>query len=124
MLLLLLPVVAAPALVCNKHKVAATCYKGQLVVKAACMNYTISVLDGTMDTSKIEKIWTDETTGKVYQNAFRLGSPCNFPNTIKEGDIFYFELAENAVQNCAVCMMYYPTPQKKLAINVVPGPCR
>ncbi|MFL5773710.1 MAG: hypothetical protein ACJ75F_11165, partial [Flavisolibacter sp.] len=73
---------------CNNKKpeLPAGCYKGRLEVKAACMNYTISVTGGSMDTSRIEKSWTDETTGKTYHNVFALGSRCNFPGDIKEGD--------------------------------------
>ncbi|MBL7725813.1 MAG: hypothetical protein JNK27_16865 [Chitinophagaceae bacterium] len=96
-----------------------TAYKGRLEVKGLCMNYTISVLQGNIDPSLILSDWTDETTGKQYKNVFKLGSPCNFPSTINQGDEFYFTIDTSTVQNCAVCMAFYPTPSKALAIKVV-----
>ncbi len=102
---------------CKKAK-EADVYKGKLVIKAMCMNYTISVLS-TIDDSLVEKTWTDESTGKSYSNAFGLGSRCDFPANIKEGDEFYFKIDTAVKQGCAVCMAYYPTPAKKLSIKVV-----
>jgi hypothetical protein len=99
------------------------CYKGRLEVKAACMNYTISVLSGNMDPARIESSWTDETTGKTYKNAFALGSRCTFPSRINAGDEFYFMIDSTSAQNCAVCMIYYPTPAKHLSIKVLDAPC-
>lgn len=101
---------------CSKKR---TAYKGRLEVKGICMNYTISVLEGHIDTSLTVADWTDETTGKQYKNVFKLGSPCNFPANLEKGDEFYFEIDSSAVQNCAVCMAYYPTPSKSLAIKVI-----
>lgn len=103
---------------CSKKKTSAT-YKGKLEVKALCMNYTISVVEGDIDPSLVEKSWTDETTKKTYTNAFKLGSPCSFPESIKEGDEFYFTIDTTTKQDCAVCMAYYPTPSKAIAIKVV-----
>ena len=99
------------------------CYKGKLVIKAACMNYTISVTGGTMDTSRIESSWTDETTSKTYKNVFALGSRCNFPPDIKEGDEFYFNIDSTTAMNCAVCLIYYPVPQRHLSIKLLSQPC-
>lgn len=101
---------------CSKKTAA---YKGRLEVKGLCMNYTIGVLQGNIDPSLIVSDWTDETTGKQYKNVFKLGSPCNFPSTINQGDEFYFTIDSSTVQNCAVCMAFYPTPSKALAIKVV-----
>lgn len=99
------------------------CYKGRLEIKGGCMNYTISLLQGNLDTSLLTSQWTDETTGKTYRNVFALGSRCTFPNTIGPGDEFYFRIDSTSVQNCAVCMMYYPVPPRHLSIKVVDGPC-
>lgn len=103
----------------NKTKEEAR-LKGRLEVKALCMNYTISLVEGELDRELIEAEWTDESTGKQYKNAFGLGSPCSFPDTIKEGDEFYFTIDTTTKQDCAVCMAYYPTPSKKLKIKVLP----
>ena len=94
-------------------------YKGKLEIKALCMNYTIRVLEGNADRSMVTANWTDESTNKSYSNVFALGSPCTFPATIKEGDEFYFTIDPAPNRDCAVCMAYYPTPPKKLAIKVV-----
>jgi hypothetical protein len=107
----------------KKSSAASNCYKGRLAIQAACMNYTISLEQGNIDTSLIASRWTDETTGKTYKNVFALGSRCTFPSSIKEGDEFYFTLDSSTVQNCAVCLMYYPVPPKKLSIKVIKGPC-
>lgn len=103
---------------CKNNKIAGSSYKGRLEIKGICMNYTIKVLDGNIDTSLISSQWTDETTGKSYTNVFKLGSPCNFPATIEQGDEFTFSIDTASKQDCAVCMAYYPTPSRHLAIKV------
>lgn len=106
---------------CSGSKATPTRYKGKLQVKGICMNYTFSVIEGKIDSSLVNSSWTDENTGKAYQQAFGLRNPCNFPGTINEGDEFYFYIDSTSVkQDCAVCMAYYPTPSRKLSIKVVP----
>ena len=100
------------------------CYKGRLEVKGGCMNYTISITSPNVDTSLVARNWTDENTGKTYKNVFALKSRCTFPDNINAGDEFYFMIDSTSVQNCAVCLMYYPVPSKKLSIKVIPGPCQ
>ena len=102
---------------CSKKNAAA--YRGRLEIKGICMNYTISVLTDGFDTSLIADSWTDDVTGKTYQHVFRLGSPCNFPADINEGDEFDFVIDTTSKQVCAVCEAYYPTPSKSLAIKVI-----
>jgi hypothetical protein len=109
---------------CNKNSSNEKCYKGKLEIKALCMNYTIKLLEGEMDTSSIAAQWTDEHTGKSYTNVFSLGSPCTFPPGINEGDEFYFTIDTTTKQDCAVCMAYYPKPAKQLAIKILPGACK
>ncbi|HRF24893.1 MAG TPA: hypothetical protein PLR98_12040, partial [Chitinophagaceae bacterium] len=93
--------------------------KGRLEVSGICSNITISVIEGKIDTSKIVTQWTDETTDKNYSHAFKLGNPCNFPDTLKAGDEFYFTIDTAKQEDCAVCMAYYPTPSKSLNIKVL-----
>ena len=104
---------------CNKKKDTEEVYKGRLEIKALCMNYTVKLTAGNIDTSKIVSNWTDESTNKNYSNVFGLQNPCNFPAGVKEGEEFYFILDTSAVKDCAVCMAYYPTPPKKLAIKII-----
>ena len=102
-----------------KNKNENSAYKGKLEVKGMCMNYTIKLLEGKIDTSKFVTEWKNESTGKTHNNVFALGSVCNFPSTINEGDEFYFTIDTTYVSNCAVCLAYYPKPVKSIAIKVV-----
>ena len=102
-----------------KSKNESSAYKGKLEVKGMCMNYTIKLLEGKIDASKLVVEWKNEVTGKTYNNVFALGSVCNFPSTINEGDEFYFTIDTTYVSNCAVCLAYYPKPAKSIAIKVV-----
>ena len=97
---------------------------GRLEIKAICSNYTISIIDSFLpyDTSLTVANWTDETTGKSYKNVFKLGNPCQFPDSIKQGDEFYFLIDNGKQKDCMVCMAYYPTPSKKINIKVVKKP--
>jgi hypothetical protein len=108
---------------CKKTSAASTsCYKGRLEIKGICSNYTIKLLEGNLDTSKVVASWTNESTKKSYTNVFALGSPCTFPSTLNAGDEFYFVL-DDSKQECAVCMAYYPKPEKALSIKVLDKPC-
>ena len=107
----------------NNSQKADGCYKGRLEIKGICSNYTITVLEGSLDSSKISKSWTDENTNKRYSNVFALDSPCSFPEDIKEGDEFYFIVREEGDKDCNVCMAYYTTPPKRLSITVSKTAC-
>jgi hypothetical protein len=110
-------ILGLPAKNCHNKKESAG-LKGKLEIKALCMNYTIRLVEGTLDTSQIVAHWTDQSSGKSYTNVFGLASPCDFPSNIKQGDEFYFTIDTAKQNNCAVCMAYYPTPPKKLIIKV------
>ncbi len=103
---------------CGNKRTGAT-LKGRLEIAGICMNYTISVIEGNPGKDAVEPSWTDETTNNSYTNAFRLGNPCDFPATIKQGDEFYFSIDTAKGKECAVCMAYYPTPSKSLSIKVI-----
>jgi hypothetical protein len=94
--------------------------KGRLEIAGICSNYTIGLLEGDPGQNAVEANWTDETTGKQYDNVFRLENPCEFPGTIKQGDEFYFVIDSSIQKPCTVCLAYYPTPTKKIPIKVVP----
>lgn len=104
---------------CNEKKSGDGTYKAKLEIKGICMNYTIRLMEGDLDTSMVVANWTDESTGKSYNNVFALGSPCTFPSSIKEGDEFFFRIDTTTKQECAVCMAFYPVPPKKLSIKVL-----
>jgi hypothetical protein len=86
------------------------------------MNYVIKVLEGDLKVLSVEKEWVDESDGKRYNNVFALGSPCTFPD-LKEGETFYFTLAQKEDTGCNVCMAYRPVPAAKNAIVVSKTPC-
>lgn len=94
-------------------------YKGRLEIAGVCMNYTIKLLKGKMDTSQISASWRDDVTGKTYSNVFALKNVCSFPSSIKQGDEFYFYLDTSSDKGCVTCMAYYPKPPKRLSIRVV-----
>ncbi len=94
-------------------------YKARFEINGICSNYTMSLVEGTLDTSLIVARWTDETTNKSYTNAFALANPCSFPDTINLGDEFYFSIDTAKPKDCMVCMAYYPKPHKALAIKVL-----
>ena len=108
---------------CKQQQLPQGCYKGKLEIKALCMNYTISIQSKNFDSSMVVANWTDENTGKGYKNVFELGSKCTFPDSLKEGNEFYFTIDSTSVQNCSVCMAYYPAPPKKVSIKVLQAPC-
>ena len=122
-LYLLLVLMVTTSTTCRKDKISSNCYKARLEIKGICMNYTISVIEGNIDTSMVETQWTNPGTGTSYSKAFRLGSVCDFPPALNQGDEFYFTIENTANTDCAVCMAYYPTPKKTLSIKVIPGPC-
>ncbi len=97
-------------------------YKGKLEIAGICMNYTISVVNGDMDSSLVEADWTDMNGNKSYKNVFALGSPCTFPDTIKQGDEFWFTIDTTGQQSCAVCDAWYPRPAKSIRIKVTENP--
>lgn len=121
--LLLLPgllLLTATANQCKSKKASNNTYKARLETKGLCMNYTLRLVEGNIDTSLVDASWTDEIKGKTFNNVFGLANPCDFPTTINEGDEFYFTIDTAKPKNCAVCMAYYPTPAHKLSIKVVP----
>ena len=103
---------------CGK-KITQAKFKGRLEIAGICMNYTVRLLKGKIDTSQISTSWRDEVTGKTYYKVFALKNVCSFPASIKQGDEFYFTMDTLSDKGCMTCMAYYPKPPKKLAIRVV-----
>ena len=116
---LLLLAVSGMAFQCSKPVEEGTVYTGKLEIKAICMNYTLTVTAGNIDTSMVVEDWTDPTTNNSYENAFALANPCSFPDSIQAGQEFKFVITSPAPEQCAVCLAYYPVPSKKLHIRVV-----
>jgi hypothetical protein len=104
---------------CSNKNLKTGCYKGRLEIKAICSNYTIKLLEGNIDTGKVATSWTDENTSKIYTNVFALNNPCSFPDSLQQGDEFYFTVKEEKETGCMVCKAYYPVPPKRLSISVI-----
>ena len=117
-----IPLVILLSVLAGKCKNKSSIYKGRLEVKGMCMNYTIKLLEGDLDTSKYVAEWKNESTGKTHTKVFALGSVCTFPSTLKEGDEFYFTIDSAYKSDCVVCLAYYPKPSKGLTIKVVTNP--
>jgi hypothetical protein len=108
---------------CDKQETIANgCFKGKLVVKGICKNDVVQLLEGKNDALLVESSWTYPTTGMVYQNVFAVDSKCTFPDSLKEGDEFYFTLDSTQSEDCALCKALSPVPTTKLKIKLcVPG---
>jgi hypothetical protein len=97
----------------------APCLKGKLLLKGICMNYVIQLVDGNIDTNRIHVKWINPMTKVEYKNVFGLASICTFPETIAEGQEFYFSVLDkpdSAV--CVRCKAYAPVPDKMLHISI------
>lgn len=104
---------------CTSNKTSKKVYKARLEIKGICSNYTFTLLEGKIDTSKIVSEWTDGATGKVYKNVFASANTCELPDTLKQGDEFYFSIDTALNKQCMVCMAYYPKPPRSLLFKVV-----
>ncbi|MDG2372280.1 MAG: hypothetical protein P8L83_06670 [Flavobacteriaceae bacterium] len=94
-------------------------YKAKLAIKGICFNYVIEFIDVSSNFNLVESQWVDETTGRVYNNVFRLSNYCDFPPEIQEGDEFYFALSTSTDDPlCFVCEAFRPTPAKSINIDV------
>ena len=99
------------AATCNRAATKQSqCLKGRLVIKGICSNYVIQLVEGHASGLQLAASWTDETTGKTYQNVFALASKCSFPD-MAEGAEFYFTLADKPEEGCNVCLAYRPVPE-------------
>ena len=94
------------------------CFTGKLVKKGICMNYVIQVMDENFDKKIIEITWRDDSSKQDFQNVFTLGSVCDFPSDMSEGDLFNFSILDYYDKQCAVCLAYTPTPKKSINIIV------
>ena len=66
----LIPAFIVLTLTANKCKDNDPALKGRLEVKGMCMNYTIKLVEGKLDTSLYISEWKDETTGTIHRNVF------------------------------------------------------
>ena len=89
------------------------------MIKELCSHYVVQVIDGTVDSSRVVNNWKDEKRQATFNKVFSVANRCNFPSTLNEGDEFEFSFDPNPpAQNCAVCLAYYPIPDKINAIKI------
>lgn len=119
----LLLVIGLPltSFLCRKEDMSGPEFRGRVAVLGMCGNITLSLIDGSLDTSRYRTGWKDPNTGITHPNAFRLENPCTvgFPANIKVGDVFRFTVTESSTanRNCMMCMAYYPTPDVGVSIR-------
>ena len=91
------------------------------VIGGICSQYTIQLIDGDMDPARYVKTWKNNMTDSVYHNVFAVANYCYFnTQNLQKGDVFQFNLlADSAVQNCAVCLIYEPIPPVANTIRVI-----
>ena len=95
--------------------------KGKLLFNGMCGQYTVQLLEGYMPPEKIVASWKFPNTDSIYTNVFAAANVCNFGEFhLQQGDVFTFKLDSlPPVQNCAVCLAYFPTPPISNAIKDV-----
>lgn len=116
-LLIILMISLCNVIGCRKTESGPT-YTGRLEIDGICGNYTVAVLNGGLDTSRVQASWTDPNTNITYNNVFGLRNPCAFPDSLKAGDTFQFQLSTDS-RTCVQCLAFYPTPEKQLSIQVL-----
>ena len=96
--------------------------RGKLVIKEICSHYVVQVIEGQVADSLVSNGWKDDKRNQTYDKVFTVSNRCSFPAaSIKEGDVFEFTIDANPVpEDCAVCMAFYPTPEKRNAIKFLP----
>ncbi len=100
------------------------CLRGKLVINGPCKNLVVKIIQGSYDSSRVESKWTDPMTNTVYEKVFTVLNVCNFPETIKESDEFYFYFIKKPdITNCAVCLIYRPKPSVSNNISVRGNTC-
>ena len=73
---------------CNKDELEQVeSFSATLVKQGICMNYVVQLNDIDFPQDLIEKEWTDEYSEMKYEIVFALKSVCDFPETIKKGEM-------------------------------------
>lgn len=91
------------------------------VIGSICSQYTIQLVSGDMDPAHYVETWKRSTDDSVYHKVFAVSNYCYF-NTqgLQKGDVFQFRLlSDKPKENCAVCLIYEPTPSVSNTIEVI-----
>lgn len=90
--------------------------KAQLL-RTTCASIVIQIQEPAF--YSLGETWSDifRPSFAPYEHVVSVSNTCEFPSTINEGDIFYFEINTNTNNNCVVCAMYDAPPTKKVAVK-------
>jgi len=104
---------------CRKGQEPLYPHKGKLITKGICLNHTIQFIGGEpISLDKLESLWVNPTDGKRWERVFRLENECKFPQSLEEGDEFWFRIVPPQPP-CVKCKGYSPTPNKGIPIEVL-----
>ena len=92
------------------------------MVRNLCVDPVVQILDSSwyhLSENWLDTFHSANETGQLYSNVFTVDNPCNYTDRqIQEGEEFYFRLAPDASNNCAVCAMAVVSPNTRLKIKV------
>ena len=92
--------------------------KAQLL-RTTCASIVIQIQDPAY--YHLGETWSDmfRPSFAPYEHSVSVSNTCEFPSSIVEGDVFYFQLDTNNSNNCVVCAMYDAPPTKQVAVKNV-----
>lgn len=90
--------------------------KAQLL-RTTCASVVIQIQDSNY--YYLGEDWSDifRPSFAPYPHSVSVTNTCEFPASINEGDVFYFEIDNNNNNNCVVCTLYDEPPTKKVTIK-------
>lgn len=90
--------------------------KAQLI-RTTCASIVIQIQDPNY--YSLGEQWSDifRPSFAPYEHVVSVSNTCEFPSSINEGDVFYFQIDTNNSNNCVVCAMYDAPPTKKVAVK-------
>jgi hypothetical protein len=97
---------------CRPEKVKGPLLTGKMVINRPCGHYVIQVLSGDYDRGRVAASWKDTLADSIYTNVFTVANVCHFDGGgLAVNDTFSFRMNDTViVNNCMVCMIFYPTP--------------
>ena len=90
--------------------------KAQLL-RTTCASIVIQIQDPNY--YSLGESWSDifNPSFAPYDHTVSVSNTCEFPSNLVEGDIFYFQIDNNNLNNCVVCTLYDAPPTKKVAVK-------
>lgn len=107
--LLILAIFLCNVIGCRKTETGPI-YTGRLEIEGICQNYTLSVLNGGLDTTQVQARWTDPQTNITYTNAFGVSNPATFRTPCKQATLLNFA---SLLRIITVCNVRRSTPPQR-----------